>query len=180
MLTRRQSFQPWLQAGAFDIVQPDATKVGGLSESRRIGWMARENGVRMIPHGWNTALGLAADLQLASALPEVDLVEYLTGSPFIDNIAAGGWKLNADGTLPIPRSAGIGCHDRYGRRGALHWREEFPRTEPGQIPEDVGAALVAARFRLRTHWAPTRGAPHGGYCKDVYKEELLLSALHLA
>lgn len=108
VFTRRQSFQPWLQAGAFDIVQPDATKVGGLSESRRIGWMARENGVRMIPHGWNTALGLAADLQLASAFPEINLVEYLTGSPFIDNIAAGGWKLNADGTLPIPDRPGLG------------------------------------------------------------------------
>jgi L-alanine-DL-glutamate epimerase-like enolase superfamily enzyme len=108
VLTRRQSFQPWLQAGAFDIVQPDATKVGGLSESRRIGWMARENGVRLIPHGWNTALGLAADLQLASALPDVDLVEYLTGSPFVDNIASGGWKLNADGTLPIPDRPGLG------------------------------------------------------------------------
>ncbi|MEZ4675502.1 MAG: mandelate racemase/muconate lactonizing enzyme family protein [Caldilineaceae bacterium] len=61
VLTRRQSFQPWLQAGAFDIVQPDVTKVGGISEERRIGWMAQENGVRL-PHGWNTALGLAADL----------------------------------------------------------------------------------------------------------------------
>ena len=67
VLTRRQSFAPWLQAGAFDIVQPDVTKVGGISEERRIGWMAEENGVRFIPHGWNTALGLAADLQLASA-----------------------------------------------------------------------------------------------------------------
>ena len=30
VLTRRQSFQPWLEAGAFDIVQPDVTKVGGI------------------------------------------------------------------------------------------------------------------------------------------------------
>ncbi len=30
VFTRRQSFQPWLQAGAFDIVQPDVTKVGGI------------------------------------------------------------------------------------------------------------------------------------------------------
>ena len=66
VLTRRQSFAPWLQQRAFDIVQPDATKVGGISEERRIAWMAEENGVRFIPHGWNTALGLAADLQLAS------------------------------------------------------------------------------------------------------------------
>ena len=67
VLTRRQSFQPWLEARALDIVQPDVTKVGGISEERRIAWMAQEHGVRFIPHGWNTAVGLAADLQLASA-----------------------------------------------------------------------------------------------------------------
>jgi L-alanine-DL-glutamate epimerase-like enolase superfamily enzyme len=72
VLTRRQSFQPWLEAGGFDIVQPDVTKVGGLSEARRIAWMAQDRGIRFIPHGWNTAIGLAADLQLASAFPHAD------------------------------------------------------------------------------------------------------------
>ena len=108
VLTRRQSFQPWLRAGAFDIVQPDSTKVGGLSESRRIGWMAEEYGARMIPHGWNTAVGLAADLQLASAFPKTDLVEYLTGSPFIDELVAEPWKLDAEGMLAIPERPGLG------------------------------------------------------------------------
>ena len=108
VLTRRQSFQPWLEAGAFDIVQPDVTKVGGISEERRIAWMARDHGVRFIPHGWNTAVGLAADLHLASAFPDTDLVEYLTGSPFIDEIAADRWKLDADGMLPIPDQPGLG------------------------------------------------------------------------
>jgi len=108
VLTRRQSFQPWLQAGAFDIVQPDVTKVGGISEERRIAWMAQENGVRFIPHGWNTAVGLAADLQLASAFPDTDLVEYLTGSPFIDEIALGGWHLDGEGLLTIPTLPGLG------------------------------------------------------------------------
>ncbi|MCG6931010.1 MAG: mandelate racemase/muconate lactonizing enzyme family protein [Desulfofustis sp.] len=108
VLTRRQSFQPWLQAGAFDIVQPDVTKVGGISEERRIAWMAQEHGVRFIPHGWNTAVGLAADLQLASAFADTDLVEYLTGSPYVDEIAAGGWKLDTDGMLPIPDAPGLG------------------------------------------------------------------------
>jgi len=107
-LTRRQSFRPWLQAGAFDIVQPDVTKVGGLSEERRIGWLAGEHGVRFIPHGWNTAVGLAADLHLASAFPGTDLVEYLTGSPYVDEIVSGGWTLDADGMLPIPDGPGLG------------------------------------------------------------------------
>src|SRR6266700_3424316 len=108
VLTRRQSFQPWLEAGAFDIVQPDVTKVGGISEERRIAWMAGEHGVRFIPHGWNTAVGLAADLQLASAFADTDLVEYLNGSPFIDELVTDPWRLDADGMLAIPDAPGLG------------------------------------------------------------------------
>ena len=108
VLTRRQAFQPFLEARAFDIIQPDVTKVGGISEERRIAWMAQEHGVQFIPHGWNTAVGLAADLHLASAFPSTDLVEYLTGSPFIDGITAGGWKIDSDGMLPIPTTPGLG------------------------------------------------------------------------
>jgi len=108
VLTRRQSFQPWLQQGALDIVQPDVTKVGGISEERRIAWMAKDNGVRFVPHGWNTAIGLAADLQLASAFPDTDLVEYLTGSPFIDDLVVAGWHLDSEGMLPIPDRPGLG------------------------------------------------------------------------
>lgn len=108
VLTRRQAFQPWLIGRAFDIVQPDVTKVGGISEERRIAWMANDCGVKFIPHGWNTAVGLAADLQLASAIPGTDYVEYLTGSPFIDEITDGGWQLDSDGMLNIPNSPGLG------------------------------------------------------------------------
>jgi L-alanine-DL-glutamate epimerase-like enolase superfamily enzyme len=108
VLTRRQSFQTWIERGAFDIVQPDVTKVGGITESRRIAWMAQDHGIRLIPHGWNTAVGLAADLQLASAFPETDLVEYLIGSPYVDGIAPTPWKLDDDGMLNIPDAPGLG------------------------------------------------------------------------
>jgi D-galactarolactone cycloisomerase len=108
VLTRRQSFVPWLQGRALDIVQPDVTKVGGISEERRIAWMAEENGVRFIPHGWNTALGLAADLHLASAIPNTDIVEYLTGSAFIDELVENKWKLDENGMLAVPNGPGLG------------------------------------------------------------------------
>ena len=108
VLTRRQSFQPWIQAGAWDIVQPDVTKVGGISEERRIAWMAQEHGIRFIPHGWNTAVGVAADLQLASAFADTDLVEYLTGSAYVDEIAAQPWQLDEEGFLAIPDQPGLG------------------------------------------------------------------------
>jgi D-galactarolactone cycloisomerase len=108
VLTRRQSFMPFIVAGAFDIVQPDVTKVGGLSEQRRIAWLAQDFGVRYVGHGWNTALGLAADLQLAAALPNVDLVEYIGGSAYVDDITESPFRLESDGTLAIPDSPGLG------------------------------------------------------------------------
>jgi len=123
VLTRRQTFQPWLEARAFDIVQPDVTKVGGISEERFIARSAEEHGIRFIPHGWNTGVGLAADLHLASAFPRTDLVEYLPGSPFIDEITAGGWKLDADGMLAIPAQPGLGVNLD---RDAL---KKYPRGE---------------------------------------------------
>jgi len=108
VLTRRQTFQPWLVKGAFDIVQPDVTKVGGISEQRRIAWMAHDFGVKYIGHGWNTALGLAADLQLASAFPDTDLVEYIGGSPYVDGILREPFVVDSEGYLNIPDTPGLG------------------------------------------------------------------------
>jgi D-galactarolactone cycloisomerase len=108
VLTRRQSFAPWIDAGAVDIIQPDVTKVGGLSEQRRIGWAAEDRGIQLIPHGWNTAVGLAADLHLASALPNTDLVEYISGSAYIDDLVTDPWKLDENGMLTIPTRPGLG------------------------------------------------------------------------
>ena len=70
--------------------------------------MADDFGVRYVGHGWNTALGLAADLQLAAALPNVDLVEYIGGSAYVDDIMAEPFALDAEGMLGIPDRPGLG------------------------------------------------------------------------
>lgn len=117
-LTRRQTFRPWFARGAMDIVQPDVTKVGGISEQIQIARMANEFGVRYIGHGWNTAVGFAADLQLAAAIPTADLVEYIGGSPYLDDIKQGGWTLDPDGFVQIPTLPGLGMEldeDALGR-----------------------------------------------------------------
>jgi D-galactarolactone cycloisomerase len=108
VLTRRQSFLPWIEKRALDIIQPDVTKVGGVTEQRRIAEMAEDYGVRFIPHGWNTAVGLATDLQFASAFSGTDLVEYIIGSPYVDEIVEKKWTLDKDGYLSIPDGAGLG------------------------------------------------------------------------
>lgn len=108
VLTRRQAFQPWLERGAVDIIQPDATKCGGLSEARRIAWMAYDHNVLLVSHGWNTAVGLAADLHLAAAMPVARYVEYITPSPYIEDIVTAPFQLDAEGMLTIPTGPGLG------------------------------------------------------------------------
>lgn len=110
VLTRRQAFQPFLERRAFDIVQPDVTKCGGLSEFRRIAQMAEDRNIEVVPHGWNTAVGLAADLQIAAFLPNARYVEYLTPCAYIDELTSEPFVLDGDGHLAIPDSPGLGVH----------------------------------------------------------------------
>lgn len=108
VLTRRQSFVPYFQNRLVDIIQPDVTKVGGITEMVRIAQSAEDHFVRVIPHGWNTAVGLAVDLHLSAALPKINLVEYCIGSEYIDGIVASPWSLDAEGLLTIPTAPGLG------------------------------------------------------------------------
>jgi L-alanine-DL-glutamate epimerase-like enolase superfamily enzyme len=108
VLTRRQSFQPFIVSRAVDIIQPDLTKCGGLSEARRLAWMAYDHGVQLVPHGWNTAIGLAADLALSAAMPVARWVEFQTGVPYIEEIITEPFHLDADGLLSVPSGPGLG------------------------------------------------------------------------
>jgi D-galactarolactone cycloisomerase len=108
VLTRRQSFVPYFTRRAMDIVQPDATKVGGLSESRRIAWMAEEHGIELVPHGWNTALGVATDIHLVSSLYTRSFVEFNVGNPTVEEIIDPPFALDENGCLPVPDKPGLG------------------------------------------------------------------------
>lgn len=113
VLTRRQSFLPWINEGAVDYIQPDVTKVGGISEQHKIAWYAYDHGIECIPHGWNTAVGLAADLQLVSAIPTAHWIEYMVGNPYIDDLWLNTPKIDDEGYLEIPQKPGLGIDWNY-------------------------------------------------------------------
>jgi D-galactarolactone cycloisomerase len=108
VLTRRQSFRPFLEQQAVDIIQPDCTKCGGLTEAWRIAWMAYEHNIQWVPHGWNTAVGLAADLHLSAAMPVARYVEYLTPCVYLDEIITQPFHPDPEGYLTIPDRPGLG------------------------------------------------------------------------
>ncbi len=115
VLTRRQSFLPWIERRALDILQPDCTKNGGLSESRRIAWLAHDHNIQVVPHGWNTAVGLAADLQFVAAIPVARYVEYLTPCAYLEELTTEPFRIDAEGCLEIPTRPGLGIELDYER-----------------------------------------------------------------
>jgi L-alanine-DL-glutamate epimerase-like enolase superfamily enzyme len=127
VLTRRQSFQPWIERRALDILQPDCTKNGGLSEHRKIAWAAYDHNILVVPHGWNTALGLAADLQFVASIPVAKYVEYLTPCVYIEQLVTAPFQIDSEGFLEIPALPGLGIEidlDRLkllsGKRAVYH------------------------------------------------------------
>jgi D-galactarolactone cycloisomerase len=108
VLTRRQSFLPWIERRAVDYIQPDVTKVGGLTEEFRIAQYADDHSILFVPHGWNTAIGLAADLQLVAAAGNARWVEYITPAPYIEDLCETPPVLDAEGFLAIPAGPGLG------------------------------------------------------------------------
>jgi len=129
VLTRRQSFMPWIEQRAVDYIQPDVTKVGGLSEEYRIAMHAYDHSILFLPHGWNTAVGLAADLQLVAAVPTARWVEYITPAPYVEDIVAEPFSLDADGLLTIPEAPGLG----------VKWNSDGVKAHSGMelTPSDI-------------------------------------------
>ena len=85
-------FRRAFELGALDVAQPSVTKIGGISEMRRIIALAKEFGVRVVPHCPYFGPGFIASLHLTAALPADTPVERLAvdleASPFGDWIDA--------------------------------------------------------------------------------------------
>ncbi len=64
-LYSRWDFKPFFEAGAVDIIQPDLSHAGGISECRRIAAMAEAYDVAVAPHCPLGPLALASCMQIA-------------------------------------------------------------------------------------------------------------------
>ena len=108
VLTRRQAFLPWIERRAVDYIQPDVTKVGGITEEHRIAQYADDHSILFVPHGWNTAVGLAADLHLVAAAANARWVEYITPAPYVEELLARPVAFDDEGRIRLPDGPGLG------------------------------------------------------------------------
>ncbi len=145
-LYSRWDFKPFLERGAVDIIQPDLSHAGGLSECRRIAAMAEAYDVAVAPHCPLGPLSLAACLQLAGCAPNVALQEmslgihYNVGHDLLTFVTNPQVLTPVDGFLPIPTGPGLGVEiDEAAIREAHatphRWRNPVWRTRDGSFAE---------------------------------------------
>ncbi len=122
-LFTRYEFVPVFENKAFDIVQPDATGVGGITESRKISSMASSHGVSFMPHiacSSGTGIGLAANAHLLCASDSAPMIEYdqYDNSPLQTQLLKEPIRA-VDGYVTVPDKPGLGVEidpaalDRY-------------------------------------------------------------------
>ena len=103
---------------AVNILQPDCTRVGGLTQMQSIRNAASQSNLSLIPHGWNTAVGLAADLQFQATVSDDKycMVEYRPHRIITDLLKHKPFTLDNEGRITVPTGAGLGVelNDEFG------------------------------------------------------------------
>ena len=109
-LYSRGEFRPLLEADAVDVVQPDVSSAGGITETKKIADMAETYDASIAPHCPIGPLALAASLHVDAAAPNALIQEQV----IVDDEDAMRYVENdeifepTDGYLDLPDGPGLG------------------------------------------------------------------------
>ena len=142
----RWDFKKILEAGIVDIVQPDLSHAGGLSECRRIAAQAEAYDVAVAPHCPLGPIALASCIQLDCATPNAFIQEqslgihYNKGNELLDYIKNPSIFHYEEGFVKPPKGPGLGIevNEEYVREAAKeghNWKSPVWHNEDGTPAE---------------------------------------------
>ncbi len=146
-LFTRWDFKPFLERGIVDIIQPDLSHAGGISEVKRIAAMAEAYDVGLAPHCPLGPIAFAACLQVAVSTPnfvieEMSLgIHYNTdGHDLMTYLTDKSVFALDDGHVRAPTGPGLGIEldealIRELARDAPPWRNPIFRVPDGSFAE---------------------------------------------
>ncbi len=101
-------FNEMIKRRSVDLFQPDASKVGGISEMKRIIELAHINNFMWVPHNWSTAVNTAASLHLAVSSPDGFLLEHKQEpNPLVHELTKEKFEIK-NGKMQVPNKPGLG------------------------------------------------------------------------
>jgi L-alanine-DL-glutamate epimerase-like enolase superfamily enzyme len=102
-------FRELIERAHVDLVQPDVTRCGGISETLRIAELARSRGVATVPHAWKSGIIKAASLHCNAVLPDGIWQEYcVADTPIAKTLTVQRLPIEADGHVAVPNTPGLG------------------------------------------------------------------------
>jgi len=145
-LYSRWDFKAILASGAVDVIQPDPSHAGGISETRRIAAMAEAYDTAVALHCPLGPIALAACLQLDACthnafIQEQSLgIHYNVANDLLDYITEPGTFAYSAGYVTIPTGPGLGIdvNEDYVSERALEghrWRNPVWRHADGSVAE---------------------------------------------
>lgn len=145
-LYSRWDFKAVLASGAVDIIQPDPSHSGGISETRKIATMAEAYDVALALHCPLGPIALATCLQLDGCcynafIQEQSLgIRYNVGNDLLDYVQDPAVFAYTDGSVAIPSGPGLGIEidEAYVRERAAEghrWRNPQWRHADGSVAE---------------------------------------------
>jgi L-alanine-DL-glutamate epimerase-like enolase superfamily enzyme len=104
----RFDFRDLIDLRAVDILQPDLSIAGGITEAMRIEALAAAHQLRFAPHLWGGALTFAAGLHVAAVATSGFILEYSLGAnPMLHELAIENFPV-IEGHIEIPDRPGLG------------------------------------------------------------------------
>jgi L-rhamnonate dehydratase len=107
--TTRYGFKELIEVARVDILQPDVTRCGGLSEAKRIANLAQAHHLTVVPHCWSSGIVEAASLHFVASIPNGCLLEYcVTDTPIREEISEE--IVVKDGFAQVSDKPGLGVN----------------------------------------------------------------------
>jgi galactonate dehydratase len=142
----RWDFKRLLSEGYVDIIQPDLSHAGGITECKKIASMAEAYDVALAPHCPLGPIALAACLQVDATahnafIQEQSLgIHYNKGNDLLDYLVDPGVFQFQDGFVNIPQGPGLGVeiNEQYVRTMAKtghNWKNPSWRHADGSVAE---------------------------------------------
>jgi L-rhamnonate dehydratase len=104
----RWAFRRLIWEAHLDVIQPDISRVGGLSEAKRIAYMAHEANRVCVPHAFRTGVLVAACLHLIAAIPNSEFLEFsVTESTLRRELLTKPFQV-VEGRVAVPTLPGLG------------------------------------------------------------------------
>ncbi|MCI8422855.1 MAG: galactonate dehydratase [Lawsonibacter sp.] len=145
-LFTKYDYKRLLAAGGVDIIQPDLSHAGGLTECRKIAAMAEAHDVALAPHCPLGPVALASCLNLDAVCYNAVIQEQSIGIHYNEGRCVLDYALNqedlafTDGFVALPRLSGLGVTvnkalvEEEGRTPHA-WKNPVWRHEDGSLAE---------------------------------------------